>query len=127
MGDVLYRYITADLFSPDRLLDYFDLSSEYTTLEVANRLEAAIHFWRLRYQKKKKLNHSKTSLFWGSTVKGPTGDAVKSKLFAHRAETLLKNLKLHFPGLPQTTLDTNKIQYNMVRISCYASNALNTC
>ncbi|KAL1561120.1 rop guanine nucleotide exchange factor 1-like [Salvia divinorum] len=113
LGDVLYRYITADQFSPDRLLDYFDLSSEYTTLEVANRLEAAIHFWRLRYQKKKKLNHSKTSLFWGGTVKGPVGDAEKSKLFAHRADTLLKNLKLHSPGLPQTSLDTTKIQYNM--------------
>ncbi|XP_057772941.1 rop guanine nucleotide exchange factor 1-like [Salvia miltiorrhiza] len=112
LGDVLYRYITADQFSPDCLLDYLDLSSEYSTLEIANRLETAVHFWRLKYQKKKKLNHAKTSLFWGSTVKGLVGDAEKSKLFAHRADTLLKNLKLHFPGLPQTSLDMSKIQYN---------------
>ncbi|KAK6115706.1 hypothetical protein DH2020_007975 [Rehmannia glutinosa] len=46
------------------------------------------------------------------TVKGLVCDAEKSKHFAHRADTLLKNLKLHFPGLPQTALDTNKIQYN---------------
>ncbi|KAH6780231.1 rho guanyl-nucleotide exchange factor 1 [Perilla frutescens var. hirtella] len=111
LGDVLYRYITADQFSPDCLLDYLDLSSEYSTLEIANRLETAVQFWRLKCQKKK-LTHAKTSLFWGSTVKGLVGDVEKSKLFAHRADTLLKNLKLHFPGLPQTALDMNKIQYN---------------
>lgn len=111
LGDVLYRYITADQFSPDSLLDYLDLSSEYSTLEIENRLETSIQFWRLKCQKKK-LNHSKTGLFWGSTVKGLVGDLEKSKLFAHRADTLLKNLKLHFPGLPQTVLDINKIQYN---------------
>lgn len=114
LGDVLYRYITADQFSPDCLLDYLDLSSEYSTLEIANRLETAVHFWRLKYQRKKQ-NHAKTSLFWGSTVKGLVGDAEKSKLFAHRADTLLKNLKLRFPGLPQTSLDMNKIQYNKVQ------------
>ncbi|KAK6131034.1 hypothetical protein DH2020_035222 [Rehmannia glutinosa] len=111
LGETLYRYITADQFSPDCLLDYLDLSSEYSTLEIANRIESAVHFWRLKYQKKK-LNHAKTGSFWGSTVKGLVCDAEKSKHFAHRADTLLKNLKLHFPGLPQTALDTNKIQYN---------------
>ncbi|KAL0432316.1 UNVERIFIED_CONTAM: Rop guanine nucleotide exchange factor 1 [Sesamum latifolium] len=113
LGDILYRYITADQFSPDCLLDYLDLSSEYSTLEIANRIEAAIHFWRMKYQKKK-LNHAKTGSFWGSTVKGLVGDVEKSKLFAHRADTLLKNLKSHFPALPQTALDTSKIQYNKV-------------
>ncbi|KAL2241934.1 rop guanine nucleotide exchange factor 1 [Sesamum indicum] len=111
LGDILYRYITADQFSPDCLLDYLDLSSEYSTLEIANRIETAIHFWRMKYQKKK-LNHAKTGSFWGSTVKGLAGDVEKSKLFAHRADTLLKNLKSHFPGLPQTALDMSKIQYN---------------
>ncbi|KAL6504796.1 hypothetical protein OROHE_023554 [Orobanche hederae] len=111
LGETLHRYITADQFSPDRLLDYLDVSSEYSTLEIANRIESAAHFWRLKYQKKK-LNHARTVSFWGSTMKGLVCDAEKSKLFAHRADTLLKNLKLHFPSLPQTALDMNKIQCN---------------
>ncbi|EPS62710.1 hypothetical protein M569_12079 [Genlisea aurea] len=109
LGETLHRFITAENFSPECLIDYLDLSSNYTTLELANRIESAIHFWRMKHQKNKKPNHGKTSsLFWGNAV----NDAEKSKLLAHRAETLLKNIKLHFPGLPQTSLDTNKIQYN---------------
>lgn len=113
LGEIVYRYITADQFSPDSLLDYLDISSEYNTLEIANRIESALHLWRLKYQKKK-LNHAKVGSFWG---KGISSDVEKSKLFAHRADTLLKNLKLHFPGLPQTALDMNKIQYNKVQSS----------
>jgi hypothetical protein len=45
----MYRYITAKHFSPDYLLDYLDVSSEYTTLEIANRIEAASHFWSEKY------------------------------------------------------------------------------
>lgn len=114
LGEILFLYITADQFSPDCLLDYLDVSSEYSTLEIANRIESAIHFWRQKYQKKKKLSYLKTVSFWGTTVKGLGCDAEKSKLYAQRADTLLKNLKLHFPGLPQTALDMNKIQYNRV-------------
>ncbi|KAL2503894.1 Rop guanine nucleotide exchange factor 1 [Abeliophyllum distichum] len=110
LGEILHRYITADQFSPDYLLDYLDLSSEYTTLEIANRIESAVHFWRLKCQKKK-LNRAKTGS-WSGTVKGLRGDIEKSKLFANRADTLLTNLKLYFPGLPQTVLDMNKIQFN---------------
>ncbi|CAA0825353.1 Rop guanine nucleotide exchange factor 1 [Striga hermonthica] len=111
LGDVLHRYITADQFSPDCLLDYLDLSSEYSTLEITNRIESALHFWRSKYKKKKPC-HSRSASFWETTVKGFVSDSEKSKLYANRAETLLKNLKLHFPGLPQTSLDMNKIQYN---------------
>ncbi|KAL2468174.1 Rop guanine nucleotide exchange factor 1 [Forsythia ovata] len=110
LGEFLHRYITADQFSPDYILDYLDLSSEYTTLEIANRIESAVHFWRLKCQKKK-LNRAKTGS-WSGTVKGLGGDIEKSKLFANRADTLLTNLKLYFPGLPQTALDMNKIQFN---------------
>ncbi|XP_075483916.1 rop guanine nucleotide exchange factor 1-like isoform X1 [Primulina tabacum] len=110
LGEVLYHFITSDQFSPDCLLDFLDLSSEYSTLEIVNRIESSVHFWRLKSQKKK-LNRSKTGLLWGSTVKGLV-DTEKSKTYAQRADALLKNLKLHFPGLPQTVLDMNKIQYN---------------
>lgn len=65
-----------------------------------------------RNVRRKKPSRSKTGLLWGSTVKGLVDDTEKSKTYAHRADALLKNLKSHFPGLPQTVLDMNKIQYN---------------
>ncbi|CAL5418533.1 unnamed protein product [Camellia sinensis] len=113
LGEILYRYITADQFFPECLLDYLDLSSEYTTLEIANRIETAIHIWRQKYLKGD-LKHAKIvrSSSWGGKVKGLVVDKEKSKLLAERTETLLQNLKLRFPGLPQTALDTNKIQFN---------------
>jgi hypothetical protein len=43
-------------------------------------------------------------------------DAEKRELLAERAESLLLCLKQRFPGLPQTTLDMSKIQYNKVLI-----------
>ncbi|KAA8537448.1 hypothetical protein F0562_026865 [Nyssa sinensis] len=114
LGEILYRYITADQFAPESLLDYLDMSSEYTTLEIANRIESAVHIWRQKYLKRH-LNHAKAEKSsWGAKVKGLVGDTEKSELFAQRADTLLQNLKLRFPGLPQTTLDMNKIQYNKV-------------
>lgn len=43
-------------------------------------------------------------------------DAEKRELLADRAESLLLCLKQWFPGLPQTTLDMSKIQYNKVNL-----------
>ncbi|KAM7517327.1 hypothetical protein LguiA_006910 [Lonicera macranthoides] len=112
LGDTLYRYITADQFSPECLLDYLEMSSEYTTLDIANRIEAAVHIWRHRYFKRHLTRAKSGRPSWGGTVKALVGDTEKSKLLAKRAETLLQNLKLQFPGLPQTALDINKIQHN---------------
>ncbi|KAF8395187.1 hypothetical protein HHK36_019129 [Tetracentron sinense] len=41
-------------------------------------------------------------------------DADRRELLADRSESLLVCLKEWFPGLPQTTLDMSKIQYNKV-------------
>lgn len=112
LGDIIYRYITAEQFSPDCLLDCLDLSSEYLTLEVANRIEAAVHVWR-RKDLKKHTNHSKSKRStWGGKVKGLVTDHDKNQVLSMRAETLLRCLKIQFPGLPQTGLDMSKIQYN---------------
>lgn len=112
LGDIIYRYITADQFSPECLLDCLDLSSEHHTLEVANRIEAAVHVWKLKDQKKL-TNHMKNKRSsWGGKVKGLVADGEKNHFLAERAETLLHCLRLRFPGLPQTALDMNKIQYN---------------
>lgn len=112
LGDVIHRYVTADQFSPECLLDCLDLSSEHHTLEIANKIEAAIHFWNLKDQKKHSPMTKTRRRPWGGKVKGLVGDAEKKHLLAQRAESLLQCLKLRFPGLPQTVLDMNKIQYN---------------
>lgn len=112
LGDIIYRYITADKFSPECLLDCLDLSSEHHTLEVANRVEAAVHVWKLK-ERKKHLNHPKGKRSsWSAKVKGLVADCDKNTSLAQRAETLLRSLKHRFPGLPQTSLDMSKIQYN---------------
>ncbi|KAK7264088.1 hypothetical protein RJT34_31691 [Clitoria ternatea] len=111
LGDIIYRYITADQFSPECLLDCLDLSSEHHTLDIANRIEAAIHVWRLK-DHKKHLISTKARRSWGGKVKGLVTDGEKNHYLAKRAETLLQSLKHRYPGLPQTALDMAKIQYN---------------
>lgn len=111
LGDIIYRYITADQFSSECLLDCLDLSSEHHTLDVANRIEAAIHVWRLK-DHKKHLSSAKSRRSWSGKVKNLVADGEKNNFLAQRAETLLESLKHRFPGLPQTALDMAKIQYN---------------
>lgn len=109
LGEIIYRYITAEKFSPECLLDCLDLSSEHHTLEVVNRVEAAIHAWKLKEHKK----HPKGKCSsWSAKVKGLVADGDKNSCLLQRAETLLHSLRLRFPGLPQTALDMSKIQYN---------------
>ncbi|KAK4340506.1 hypothetical protein RND71_041968 [Anisodus tanguticus] len=112
LGDIIYRYITADNFSPECLLDCLDLSSEHHTLEVANRIEAAVHVWRLKDQKKHPHKRKSKGMSLGGKVKGLVADGDKNQYLAERTETLLHSLRLRFPGLPQTALDMTKIQYN---------------
>ncbi|GER50214.1 Rop guanine nucleotide exchange factor [Striga asiatica] len=112
LGDIIYRYITADEFSPECLLDCLDLSSEHHTVDVANRIEAAVHVWKLKEKKKHPNIQKPKRKSWGGKVKGLVGDGEKNLLLAQRAETLLHSLRLRFPGLPQTALDMSKIQYN---------------
>ncbi|XP_071702280.1 rop guanine nucleotide exchange factor 1-like [Rutidosis leptorrhynchoides] len=112
LGEIIYRYITADKFSPDCLLDCLDLSSEHRTLEVANRVEAAIHTWKLKELKKRTIHPKGKRSSWSAKVKGLVADNDKNSLLTQRAETLLRSLRFRFPGLPQTSLDMSKIQYN---------------
>ncbi|XP_021903728.1 rop guanine nucleotide exchange factor 1 isoform X2 [Carica papaya] len=111
LGEVIYRYITADQFSAECLLDCLDLSSEHQTLEIANWIEAAVHVWKLK-DERKHINRKKVKHKWSGKVKGLVSDSEKNHSLAQRAETLLHSLRLRFPGLPQTALDMNKIQFN---------------
>ncbi|CAH2074537.1 unnamed protein product [Thlaspi arvense] len=108
LGDLIYRYISSDQFSPEYLLDCLDLSSEHQAIEIANRVESSIYLWHKRTNYKPATN-TKTS--W-EMVKELMVDAEKVELMADRAESLLLSLKQRFPGLPQTALDMSKIQYN---------------
>ncbi|CAI8617166.1 unnamed protein product [Vicia faba] len=111
LGDIIYRYITAGQFSPECLLDCLDLSSEHHTQDIANRIEAAIHVWRLKDLQRLK-NSAKARRSWSGKVKSLVADGEKNHFLVQRAETLLQSLKHRFPGLPQTALDMAKIQYN---------------
>ncbi|XWS67683.1 hypothetical protein CRYUN_Cryun04dG0026900 [Craigia yunnanensis] len=112
LGDIIYRYVTADQFSPECLLDCLDLSTEHHTLEIANQIEAAVHVWKQKDQRKHKSHIKVRRSSWGGKVKGLVADGKKNNFLEQRAETLLHSLRLRFPGLPQTALDMNKIQYN---------------
>jgi hypothetical protein len=114
LGDIIYRYITAEKFSPECLLDCLDLSTEHHTLEIANRVEAAVHIWKQKDHRKHIHNKNIKHSSWGGKVKGFVADTHKNQILAQRAETLLQSLRLRYPGLPQTALDMNKIQYNKV-------------
>ncbi|XP_077246112.1 rop guanine nucleotide exchange factor 1-like [Tasmannia lanceolata] len=98
LGDIIYRYIKAHQFSPDCLLDCLDLSSEHQTLEIANRIETAIHVWNQKQQKKRSPQTKMRRPSWSEKVKGLVMDTDKSQLLAHRAESLLQSLRLRYPG-----------------------------
>lgn len=114
LGDVIYRYITSEQFSPECLLDFLDLSSEHIALEIANRVEAAIYVWRRRNHSKLTINSNRptTKSSWGMVKDLMVDGGDKRELLAERAESLLLCLKQRFPGLTQTSLDTSKIQFN---------------
>ncbi|KAG8078484.1 hypothetical protein GUJ93_ZPchr0007g3697 [Zizania palustris] len=114
LGDIIYRYITSDQFSPECLLDCLDLSTEYQALEIANRVEASVYVWRRRVASKPAAGLGRATSgrsSWGM-VKDMMVDTEKRELLAERAEGLLICLKQRFPGLTQTSLDMSKIQYN---------------
>lgn len=113
LGDLIHRYVTSDQFSPEYLLACLDLSSEHQALEIANRVEASVYVWRRKTNSKPISNTSRsTSRSSWEIVKDLMVDADKRELLAERAESLLHCMKQRFPGLPQTTLDMSKIQYN---------------
>ncbi|XP_047316454.1 rop guanine nucleotide exchange factor 7-like isoform X2 [Impatiens glandulifera] len=105
LGDLIYKYISSEQFSPECLLDCLDLTSELQALDIANRVEASVYIWRRRIG-----SNSKTSKW--EMMKELMLDIERRELLADRAKTVLLCLKQRFPGLHQTTLDMSKIQYN---------------
>ncbi|CAL9084588.1 Rop guanine nucleotide exchange factor 1 [Musa troglodytarum] len=101
LGDSLYRNITDDDFDPEEFLSSVDLSTEHKILDLKNRIEASVIIW------KRKMHNKDGKSAWGSAV-----SMEKREQFEERAETILLILKHRFPGIPQSDLDINKIQYN---------------
>ena len=103
LGDAIYRCITDDAFDPDQFLESMDLSTEHKVLDLKNRIEASIIIWM------RKMHNKDTKSSWGSAV-----SMEKREQFEERAETILHLIKQRFPGIPQSALDTSKIQYTKV-------------
>ncbi|OUZ99974.1 PRONE domain [Macleaya cordata] len=101
LGDSIYKSITDESFDPDQFLSTLDLSTEHKILDLKNRIEASIVIW------KRKMNNKDSKSSWGSAV-----SIEKRELFEDRAETILLLLKHRFPGIPQSSLDISKIQFN---------------
>ncbi|KAJ8755789.1 hypothetical protein K2173_024334 [Erythroxylum novogranatense] len=101
LGDSIYKSITVEFFDPDQFLSTMDLSSEHKILDLKNKMEASMVIWR------RKMNHKDSKSAWSSAV-----SIEKRELFEERAETILLILKQRFPGIPQSSLDITKIQYN---------------
>ncbi|RWW78387.1 hypothetical protein BHE74_00013393, partial [Ensete ventricosum] len=109
LGDSIYRSITYDDFDPEEFLESMDLSTEHKVLDLKNRIEASIIIWM------RKMHNKDTKSTWGSAV-----SMEKREQFEERAETILHLLKLQFPGIPQSALDTSKIQYSKIEDVLYA-------
>lgn len=99
-----------ETFSPNHLLDSFDIASEYETLELVDKVEASMYTWR----RKACMAHSKSSWDLVKDLMSDVDRSDKNHVLAERAEILLLCLKQRYPTLSQTSLDTSKIQYNKV-------------
>jgi hypothetical protein len=107
LGDVIYKQITSDNFSPESLLASLDISSEHEAIKIADRVEASIYIWQKKTNLKaaNRATRSSSRSSWGK---------FKTEMFMESGESLLFSLKQHFPFLTQTTLYVSKIQCNKV-------------
>ncbi|KAJ1284746.1 hypothetical protein BS78_03G228700 [Paspalum vaginatum] len=99
LGDSMYKTITDDVFNPNELLNSADLSTEHKIVDLKDRIEASVVIWQRKLCNK---------LSWGPA----SYSSQKREEFEERAQTVLLILKQRFPGIPQSSLDISKIQYN---------------
>ncbi|CAJ2636802.1 unnamed protein product [Trifolium pratense] len=100
LGESIYKCITVEYFDPGQFLSSMDVSTEHKVLDLKNRIEASIVIW------KRKMNKDGKSS-WSSAI-----SMEKREVFEERAETIMLMIKQQFPGLPQSSLDISKIQFN---------------
>lgn len=106
LGDDLYRILS---MSADEMFDSLSLKSENNVLEVVNRLQGSMLVWKERIADQAS-RKSPARRSW-SFVKDPMSELDKLDVLLSRAETLLQQLKIKYPNLPQTFINVMKIQY----------------
>jgi hypothetical protein len=112
LGEELYKVLTADSNTAEEMLNSLDLKSEHSALEAVNKLEAAIFAWKERVTAQAS-GRSPVRTSW-SFVKDPVSEFDKMESLLDSAESLLQLLKSRYPNLPQTFLDSTKVQYGKV-------------
>ena len=126
LGETIYRHMIGESFCAEAMLHTLDLSTEHNAVEIANRIEAAIHVWRCRRPFRKSGKYTKHTDLTGKhswvIMKDNNGmDTKRREILARRAESLLLCLKQKFPGLRQSLLDMTKIQFNRVCFHLFLS------
>ncbi|KAL9369115.1 hypothetical protein Peur_040314 [Populus x canadensis] len=109
LGEELYKVLTADSNTAEEMLNSLDLKSEHSALEAVNKLEAAIFAWKERVTAQVS-GRSPVRTSW-SFVKDTVSEFDKMESLLDSAESLLQLLKSRYPNLPQTFLDSTKVQY----------------
>ena len=104
--------LTADSNTAEEMLNSLDLKSEHSALEAVNKLEAAIFAWKERVTAQVS-GRSPVRTSW-SFVKDPVSEFDRMESLLDSAESLLQLLKSRYPSLPQTFLDSTKVQYGKV-------------
>ncbi|KAH7431229.1 hypothetical protein KP509_08G038100 [Ceratopteris richardii] len=116
LGETLYRAISSETFSPNAVISSIDPTDEHHLVELVNSVEAALYIWKRKLQAKQVQFELREGLQVSVALRGfPSKDGSISlerrKMLVERAEGLLLVMRLKFPGLRQSILDVNKIQY----------------
>ncbi|XP_060207884.1 rop guanine nucleotide exchange factor 14-like [Lycium barbarum] len=109
LGEDLYRILNAESTSADARLNSLNIKSEHDALEAVNRLEAAVLAWKEKIEEHA-CGKSPARTSW-SFLKDSISELDKTEVLLGRAESLLQQLKIKYPNLPQTFLNVTKIQY----------------
>ncbi|KAJ6426793.1 hypothetical protein OIU84_022394 [Salix udensis] len=109
LGEELYKVLTADSNTAAEMLNSLNLKSEHSALDAINKLEAAIFAWKERVTAQAS-GRSPVRTSW-SFVKDSMSEFDKMESLLDSAESLVQLLKSRYPNLPQTFLDSTKVQY----------------
>ncbi|MCO5553312.1 hypothetical protein L7F22_006833 [Adiantum nelumboides] len=116
LGEALYRVICSENFSPNAVISSIDPAQEQHLVDLVNSVEAALHIWKRKLQAKQVQFELREGLQVSVALRGFSKDGSlkleRRKMLVGRAESLLLLVRLKFPGLPQSVLDVNKIQFS---------------
>lgn len=91
LGDVLYKYITSDTYSPESLLACLDISSEHQAIEIANRVEDSIYIWQKKTNSKLIDQTTKSSSRSWKMFNDLIAEGEKREMLIERAESMFSD------------------------------------